>query len=170
MVTTKPDDSRVAQATAAQAGEVARLREENEQLRAELRREHEMYVRNLADFDSFHRRAERERAQAAQAGKRDLILGLLGVLDDFEGALRGAGGEAGGEAVRGAYRRLASLLEAEGVTPFESAGRRFDPARHEAVAFAESAGGESGVVVDEIRRGYRWGAELLRPAQVRVAQ
>ena len=48
-------------------------------------------------------------------------------------------------------------------------GRPFTPELHEAVAVAENAGVESGIIVDELRRGYVWNDELLRPAQVRVA-
>lgn len=164
---TKPDH-KSATLAGALAGEVARLREENRRLREELRREHEMYLRNLADFDNYHRRAERERAQAAQAGKRELILALLGVVDDFERALQQA--PALTDSLHSVYRRLISLLAAEGVTAFESVGEHFDPAWHEAVSLTESGEAGPGVVLEEIRRGYRWGAELLRPAQVRVAQ
>lgn len=167
MIETKPDYS-----SAVQAGEVARLQEENAHLKEELRREHEMHIRNLADFDNWHRRAERERAQAAQAGKRELLLALLGVMDHCEQALaetdRGSSREF--VALRDLHRQLASLLAAEGVAAFDSAAQRFDPALHEAVGFVENAGAESGTILAEVRRGYRWGAELLRPAQVRVAQ
>ncbi|HWQ36633.1 MAG TPA: nucleotide exchange factor GrpE [Blastocatellia bacterium] len=167
MIETKPDCS-----SAALAGEVARLKEENARLQEELRHEHEMHIRNLADFDNWHRRAERERAQAAQAGKRELLLALLGVMDEFERALAedGCGSPRGSEGLRDVYRRLSSLLAAEGILAFESLGQRFDPARHEVLSFVEQAGAESGTILDEVRRGYCWGTELLRPAQVRVAQ
>ncbi|HYE71769.1 MAG TPA: nucleotide exchange factor GrpE, partial [Blastocatellia bacterium] len=59
--------------------ETRRLKEENERIKSELQREHEMYVSNLADFDHYRRRVERERVQSAQAGKRELILSLLDV-------------------------------------------------------------------------------------------
>ncbi len=68
------------------------------------------------------------------------------------------------------HRRLAGVLEAQGVIPFESVGRPFDPELHEAVGSVESDEQESGAVLDELRRGYRWGEELLRPARVRVAR
>ena len=98
--------------------ETERLKEEIERLNHELRREHEMYVRNLADFDNYRRRAERERAQAAQAGKRDLIMPLLEVMDDFERALQHAHDDTQSLAMglRAVYRHLAGLLASEGVT------------------------------------------------------
>ena len=57
-----------------------------DRLNAEIRREHEMYLRALADFDNYRRRVERERASADSAGKRDVILSLLEVLDSFDAA------------------------------------------------------------------------------------
>jgi molecular chaperone GrpE len=154
------------------ASEVAQLNAENERLAQELRREHEMYVRCLADFDNYRRRAERERAQAAQAGKRTLLLPLLEVMDDFDRALA-HGHEDPATVVVGLHtiqRRLEGLLAAEGVTAIESRGKYFDPFLHEAVGTAEAGGGESGTVCEEVSRGWRWGNDLLRPARVRVAQ
>jgi molecular chaperone GrpE len=148
------------------------LQAENARLKEELRREHEIYLRNLADFDNYRRRVERERASVAQAGKREMVLSLLDVLDDFERALEHID-EAPDSVSAGLvaiHRRLAGLLEAQGVTPFESVGQRFDPALHEAVGSVESDEQEPGAVLDEVSRGYRWGEELLRPARVRVAR
>jgi len=148
------------------------LQAENARLKEELRREHEIYLRNLADFENYRRRVERERASVAQAGKREMVLSLLDVLDDFERALEHID-EAPDSVSAGLvaiHRRLAGLLEAQGVTPFESVGQRFDPALHEAVGSVESDEQEPGAVLDEVSRGYRWGEELLRPARVRVAR
>ena len=60
---------------------------EIERLKEELRREHDMYLRALADFDNYRRRVERERSTAARSGKREIILSLLDVLDGFDRAL-----------------------------------------------------------------------------------
>ena len=183
---TKPNHDRTAQAGEAQTkaehaadpaepGRKAgaeQLQAENARLNEELRREHEVYLRNLADFENYRRRVERERASVAQAGKREMALSLLDVLDDFERALEHmdeapASVSAGLNAI---YQRLADLLESQGAISFESVGQPFDPALHEAVGSVESDEHESGVVLDELRRGYRWGEELLRPARVRVAR
>jgi len=178
----KPEPIQVAQAIRTQPGEdaavigpeseTARLREENERLRSELRREHEMYVRSLADFDKYRRRVERESARAAQAGKRELLLPLLEVIDDFERALHHTSDDplllvAG---VRMIHRRLAELLAEQGVTAVESRGKYFNPLLHEAVSFVKDEKAEPGTVLDEISRGWRLGNELLRPARVRIAQ
>jgi molecular chaperone GrpE len=158
--------------TNAEYSEIDRLKVENEQLKEDLRREHEIYLRSIADFDNYRRRIERERADAANVGKREIVLSLLDVLDDFEHALahinRSPASVSAG--LRAIHRRLAKLLEAQGVTPFESVGHPFDPAMHEAVGSEESDEQEPGTVLDQLSPGYRWGDELLRPARVRVAR
>jgi molecular chaperone GrpE len=68
------------------------------------------------------------------------------------------------------YRRLNSILQAQGIVPYESVGDKFDPVRHEAVGLTEDQDVEPGTVVTELNRGYCWGDEVIRPARVRVAQ
>jgi molecular chaperone GrpE len=143
-----------------------------DRLNAELRREHEMYLRALADFDNYRRRVERERASADRAGKRDVILSMLEVLDSFEAALAHlqqapSSVAAGMEAV---YRKLLGSLEKHGVTPFTSVGKEFDPLFHEAIGSVASGEHMPGIVVEELQRGFKLGDELLRPARVRVSQ
>ena len=145
---------------------------EHERLRAQLSREHELYLRTLADFDNYRRRVERERTSSAHAGKRELVLPLLEVLADFDRALEHLGDvpewmSSGFVAI---YRRLNSILQAQGIVSYESLGDRFDPVRHEAVGLTENQDVEPGTVVAELSRGYRWDEEVLRPARVRVAQ
>jgi molecular chaperone GrpE (heat shock protein) len=68
------------------------------------------------------------------------------------------------------HQRLTALLQAQGVVPYTSTGQPFDPRLHEAVDVIKTAQATSGVVLDELSHGYRWGDEVLRPARVRVAQ
>jgi molecular chaperone GrpE len=172
MTSTVAEHSNGIQTTYPPADETARLQQENIQLREELRREHETAIRNLADFANYHRRTKRERTQAVQAGKRELILELLSVIDDFERALAFTppAPQPVNEGVHALYRRLTHLLAAQGVTAFVSLGKRFDPTQHEAIGVVEGTGKESGIIVEELCRGYRWEDELLRPARVCVAQ
>jgi molecular chaperone GrpE len=160
-----PGNDRTASAPTSEPADTDRLKED-------LRREHEMYLRALADFDNYRRRVERERASMAQSGKRDLVLSLLELADSFDRAFRqmGEAPSATLEGVQAIHRKLMSLLEAEGVVPFKSEGEAFDPALHEAVGSVQNGGYGPGVIADEVQRGYRWGQELLRPARVRVVQ
>jgi molecular chaperone GrpE len=141
------------------------------QLQDELKREHDLYLRTLADLANFRRRAEREQINAAQAGKREIIMPLLEVIDNFERAFihldQSSPLAIGFQSI---YRQLLSLLEVQGIAPFVSVGERFDPQRHEAVGVVNDSDYQPDTVVDEMRRGYLWQNELLRPAYVRVAQ
>jgi molecular chaperone GrpE len=145
---------------------------EIERLKEELRREHDLYLRALADYDNYRRRIERERATAARSGKRDLILQLLEVLDGFDRALLHVGNAPASvsEGLQLLQRKLLSVLEAQGVTPLQSLGETFNPELHDAIGTVKSEDVEPGAVADEVQRGYRWGDDLLRPARVRVAR
>ena len=145
---------------------------EVERLNQEVRREHDMYLRALADFDNYRKRVERERASSARSGKREIILRLLEVIDSFDRALQHIDAEPSSisEGLQAIHRKLLGLLEAEGVTPVESLGETFDPQFHEAIGSVQAREYESGTVAEELQRGYRWGDEVLRPARVRVAQ
>jgi molecular chaperone GrpE len=145
---------------------------EIERLTQELSRTRDLHLRTLADFDNYRKRVQREQDSAAQAGKRQLVLALLEVMDDFERALAYAN-TAPESILAGArviHQRLTDLLHAQGVTSYNSAGQPFNATLHEAVDVLKTAQAPSGVVLDELSHGYRWGDEVLRPARVRVAQ
>jgi molecular chaperone GrpE len=93
-------------------------------------------------------------------------------LDGFDRALEHVGDKPSPvtDGFRAIHRKLRGLLEAQGVTPFKSVGETFNPEMHEAVGSVQSDAHESGEIVDEVQRGYRWGDEVLRPARVRVAE
>ena len=145
---------------------------EVEELRAGLQQEHDRHLRTRADYEGYRRRVEHDRDVAVRHAKRELLLALADLADSFDRALIHV--EESPDSViaglHGMRRRLSSLLEAEGVTSFESVGQRFDPTRHEATATVRVVGGVPGSVVDEAGPGYLWNEQLLRPAQVRVAE
>jgi|SRR5579862_5960952 len=137
----------------------------------ELKTEHDLYLRALADFENYRRRTDRERAQFGREALRRFILPLLDVIDDLERLLNFAGQNASpltGQ-IRDIHKKLTKLLHIEGIHPFESAGHTFDPSLHEAVATQPGNEETKGKVVQEVRRGYRWDDEVLRTARVVVA-
>jgi molecular chaperone GrpE len=145
---------------------------EIERLQQELSRAQDMHRRTLADFDNYRKRVQREQDSAAQAGKRQLVLGLLEVMDDFERALAYAN-TAPASILAGArviHQRLTDLLQTQGVVSYSSAGQQFDPALHEAIDVIKTHQATPGEILDDLQHGYRWGHEVLRPARVRVAQ
>lgn len=149
----------------------ADLAGEIEGLREDLRQERDRHLRALADFKNYRRHVEREGNRLAEAGKREMLLPLIGIIDDVENALHWAGSAERPvtEGLQNIHRKLLALLEAQEVRPFDSQGKAFTPELHEAVALAKSDDVEQGTVVEDLRRGYRWRSELLRAAQVRVA-
>ena len=146
--------------------------DEVERLREELEAERESGLRTLAEFDNYRRRVRRENAAAGREGRREVLLALLEVMDDFDRALAHSEEAplAFADGIRLVRRRLYEVLRSNGVTPLESVGHPFDPNLHEAVSVVEGDGRESGVVHSEDRRGYLWDGELLRPSRVTVVR
>ena len=139
-------------------------------LKDELATERERGLRLLAEFDNYRRRTTQERAFADEAGKREILLALLDVMDDFDRALLhvGTAPDAVAKGLNLIRQRFSDVLHSNGVTPFDSEGRPFDPTIHEAMTMIDSDGGESGTVYAEARRGYFMNDKLLRPALVAV--
>jgi molecular chaperone GrpE len=143
-----------------------------------LRRERDDYydrlLRVTAEFDNYRKRTERERRERADAAGVDVILEVLPIVDDLERALAAAADGESGDGLRAGveliHRQLLELLRRRGVESLEVVGADFDPEWHEAVSYGPAGDRRDGEVTDEIRRGYRIGQKLLRPALVRVAK
>jgi molecular chaperone GrpE len=133
--------------------------------------ERERSLRLRADFENLRRRGAREQEGAALGGSRKAILALLPVIDALERALAtGSADFEFYEGVASTHRLFMTTLREAGAVPFETAGQPFDPTSHEAVATAPASEGAPGTVARQIRRGWRLGDALLRPAQVVVAE
>jgi molecular chaperone GrpE len=160
------DDGAAAPSTAAASTDLGALQRERDDL-------YDRLLRKSAEFDNFRKRIDKERREQAEWAAADILTDVLAVLDDFDRAL---GSDAPPEAksyLAGfelIHRQLGELLRKRGVTPIESLGADFDPHLHQAVAYEESPGAREGEVIGELRKGYRLGERLLRPAMVRVAK
>jgi molecular chaperone GrpE len=140
-------------------------------LMEELDTERERGLRMLAEFDNYRRRTRQQQALAEQNGKREVLLALLDVMDDFDRALLhlGEAPDAVADGLRLIRQRFSDVLHSNGVSPFDSEGKPFDPTVHEAMTVIDSdREEESGTVYTEHRRGYFINGELLRPARVAV--
>lgn len=148
------------------------IEDETRLLREELEAERDSHLRLAAEYKNYRRRIEQENTEAADRGKRELLMQLVSLADDLDRAVAGLNEtpEAVAAGVRMIHRRFRDILEANTVVAFESEGEKFDPERHE--AFAVVAGGEreSGMVHEQMRRGYFWKDRLFRPALVVVEQ
>jgi len=145
---------------------VAQLQRERDDLQDRL-------LRKSAEFDNYRKRVEKERREHAEWAAADVLADVVAAVDDFDRALaveappEAQSYRAGVELI---HRQLGELLRKRGVTTIETAGTDFDPHIHQAVAYDEQPGAREGEVIGEMRKGYRLGERLLRPALVRVAK
>lgn len=131
-------------------------------------------LRTAAEFDNYRKRTERERRELVEAAASDLIADLLPVIDDLERALDAEAADPGAAAayrkgVELIHRQVLDVVRRRGVEPLEVVGQDFDPLWHEAIANDPIDDHREGEITAEVRRGYRIGSKLLRPAMVKVA-
>ena len=151
------------------AAERAATADEVERLRRALDEAQERHLRLRADFDNLRRRSAREQEAARLEGRRAALGPLLAVLDTLERALAAGSTDPDFyEGVAATQRLFINALREAGAEPMETVGRPFDPKVHEAVATVPPNGRSPGTVAREVRRGWRLGDSLLRPAQVVV--
>ncbi|MPZ19462.1 MAG: nucleotide exchange factor GrpE [Luteitalea sp.] len=148
-----------------------RLAEKNELLQQYITQ----YKEASREFEEARARLRKEVARDAELGRRGLLVDLLEVIDNLDRALETARRQSGTESliqgVELVRRQFLLKLETYGVTRLDPLGERFDPTRHEAVTTVQTAEpGQDGLITGVIAPGYLIGAELLRPAQVAVAQ
>jgi molecular chaperone GrpE len=142
---------------------------------ARLEREREEYValaqRTQADFENYRKRAAKEAALAGERAKGNLVRELLPVVDNLERALQSAeeSEQHLAEGVRLVHSELVSVLQRNGVEPFDPSGEPFDPELHEALSTRDADGADPGVILDVVEKGYRLNGTVLRPARVVVA-
>ena len=127
------------------------------------------WQRSQADLENYMKRTEQEKSEMAECANRILILDLLPVLDDFERAFASLPVELDEqnwtEGIKLIYNEVKAVLETQGLAEIRAKGECFDPCWHEAAGQLE---GEEGIVVEEIRKGYKFRDKLLRPAMVMV--
>ena len=130
--------------------------------------------RIAAEFQNSKKRQERQLSDAIQRASGHLVEQLLPILDDFDLAFGNLPEDLGEEdsswveGFRQIHKKLASVLEDQGVTPIALDGE-FDPNLHEAISSEPSEDVESGHIIETLRVGYEFKGRVLRPAMVRVA-
>ena len=149
------------------------LQEDPEQILKERDDYRDRYLRSIAEFDNYRKRIERERKELAEFASFEILHDLLPLVDDLERALAAAEGAQTvaryRQGVELIHKQLGELLRKKGVTPIEAKGADFDPHVHQAVATEASETHRDNEVIEELRRGYKLGDRLLRPAMVKVA-
>ena len=142
------------------------------ELTDKLSREHDDYLRLMAEFETFRRRSAEEKLKIVQTAASDTILGLLPVLDDCERALHileKSSDQAAREGTQLIYDKLMSYLKTCGLKVIEARGEKFDTDFHEAVTqFPAPSEDMKGMVIDVVQTGYMLGDKVLRYAKVVV--
>lgn len=127
-------------------------------------------TRQMAEFDNFRKRTEKEKSQMYGMGARDVIEKMLPVVDNFERGLANAPeGDAFADGMKQTYKQLMKQLEDLGVRPIEAEGKEFDPNLHNAVMHCEDDSVGENIVVQELQKGYTYKDSVVRHSMVKVA-
>lgn len=128
------------------------------------------YMRLMADFQNYKRRAEKEKSDIYSYANEKLATELLAVLDNFERALEVATEDQSfKEGMSMIFKQLGDVLEKSGLKEIPALGETFDPNFHNAVMTEDTAEYESGKVSGVMQKGYTLNGKVIRPSMVRVA-
>lgn len=131
-------------------------------------------IRNMAEFDNFRKRTDKEKSQMFDAGAGLVVEKILPVIDDFERGMASVEPEnAESSFVIGmdmVYKKLISTLSDMGVNVIESVGKEFDPMYHNAVMQEASEEYDSGIITQELQKGYIYKEKVIRHSMVVVAE
>ncbi|MBM4351081.1 MAG: nucleotide exchange factor GrpE [Deltaproteobacteria bacterium] len=150
------------------------LKKKLEEKEKEAKESLDRLLRIAADFENYKKRAAREKEDWTKFSNEDLIKSILPFIDNLERAADHAEKVTDTgvliEGIKLTLRQIHQTLNRFGLTPFESVGKPFDPARHEAMLVVETDRHEPDQVVEEFQRGYFLNERLLRPATVSVSK
>lgn len=128
--------------------------------------------RQMAEFDNFRKRTDKEKTAMYEIGAKSVIEKILPVVDNFERGLASIPEEEKGngfaDGMQMIYKQLMTELENLGVKPIEAVGQEFDPNYHNAVMQVESEEYESGIIAQELQRGYTYRDSVVRHSMVAV--
>ncbi|MCI7263734.1 MAG: nucleotide exchange factor GrpE [Clostridiaceae bacterium] len=129
--------------------------------------------RNMAEFDNYRKRTEKEKAVMYEVGARSVIEKLLPIVDNFERGLAAVPEEeaksAFAEGMDKIYKQVLKMLDDMGVKPIEAVGQPFDPNFHNAVMHVEDERLGENVVAEEFQKGYLYRDSVVRHSMVKVA-
>lgn len=171
----KPEETKDSRTEAAEeekkeaAGEKKKTDPKDEQI-AKLK---DQLMRQMAEFDNFRKRTEKEKASMYDMGAVDVIKKLLPIVDNFERGLALLSDDEKkmpfADGMEKVYRQTVKMLSDIGVKPIESVGKTFDPDRHNAVMHCEDDSVGDNTVVQELEKGYTYHDTVVRYSMVKVA-
>ena len=126
--------------------------------------------RNMAEFDNFRKRTEKEKSSMYIIGAKDIIEKILPVVDNFErGLAQTTEGDPFAEGMEKIYKQLTTTLESLGVEPIEAVDKEFNPDLHNAVMHVEDESVGDNIIVEELQKGYTYKGFVVRHSMVKVA-
>ena len=126
--------------------------------------------RNMAEFDNFRKRTEKEKSSMYIIGAKDIIEKILPVVDNFErGLAQATEGDPFAEGMEKIYKQLTTTLERLGVEPIEAVDKEFNPDLHNAVMHVEDESVGDNIIVEELQKGYTYKGFVVRHSMVKVA-
>lgn len=141
-------------------------------LQAEVEKYRDAALRAAADLENFRKRMIREKEEAIRFANAGLIEKLLPILDNFELGLDAARGDTAAKGIVDGFsmvhRQLGDFLVSSGLHPIDAVGQPFDPKLHEALGHETDPAQADGIVLRQMRRGYRLADRLIRPSSVIV--
>lgn len=145
-----------------------------DELKEKIKELEDAKLRQIAEFQNFRNRTEKEKSQMFDLGSKNVIEKILPVVDNFERGLAAVPeAEKDSSFVEGMnkiYKQLMTELENLGVKPIEAKGKEFNPDFHNAVMQVESEELESGMVAEELQKGYTYKDSVVRHSMVSVVQ
>ena len=130
-------------------------------------------TRQMAEFDNFRKRTEKEKSQMYEIGAKDIIEKILPVVDNFERGLGSMSEEDKAapfaEGMEKIYKQLMTTLDGIGVKPIEAVGKEFNPDFHNAVMHEESEEVGENIITEEFQKGYMYRDSVVRHSMVKVA-
>ena len=130
-------------------------------------------TRQMAEFDNFRKRTEKEKSQMYEVGAKDIIEKILPVVDNFERGLDAVPEEKKEDpfiqGMEKVYKQFMTVLESGEVKPIEALGNQFDPNFHNAVMHVEDEQYGENVVAEELQKGYMYRDSVVRHSMVKVA-
>ena len=126
--------------------------------------------RNMAEFENFRKRTEKEKSSMYIIGARDIVEKILPIVDSFErGLAQAQDGDPFADGMKLVYKQLMTALEDLGVSPIDAVGKEFDPNLHNAVMHVEDENVGENIVVEEFQKGYTYKDFVVRHSMVKVA-
>ena len=143
-----------------------------EKLEEKVKELEDMRVRQLAEFENFRKRSEKEKSQMFEVGAKSVIEKILPVIDNFERGLQGVPEEEKDapfvKGVEMVYKQMLTAFDEMGVKPIDAVGKEFDPNLHNAVMAVDDDSLESGTVAEEMQKGYMYKESVVRHSMVKV--